>query len=670
MACFVFAGKKSTFLSGIIRFPCCDCIAKNEIHQRIDDAGKGVLLVLAKILYFFREIPRTEPTRDLHASSPEELWGWLPIQSVVVALGVLLVAVACSASRADLSWAQPVFWAGYLTIICLPVVRLTMRGVSRQERIGTVVMVGLAFYLIKICYSPLVFNFNDEMQHWRSTYDTLRVQHLFEYNPTLPASSYFPGLESVANAFIAFTSTSIFNSGIVIEGVVRILTILSLFLLFERVTKSGYATSLGCLVYFSDPNFMLGDSQFTYEGIAIALSVTGLYFALQRVQLNESRGRLGLILVAILCFSAAIVTHHVTSYILAMLVSIWGIVPLLGWKFPEWKFGPSWFAALIVSGCVAWLALVGPIVIPYIGLPVRNGFAQAVQVVMGAQKARTFFAGGSSNQVPLILQLGSYAYVVVVAGLLPFGALRIWQRKSENSLAPAMVVMGMLFYVAQLLRLSPDGLALTNRLAGAIYLPLSLVAGVGAAGYVNRRFLGKFWRVAIVAALVVVNFGSAAAIVTARALPGPYNVDIFSRRINTEGFQTAAWAADVLGPDHRFGADAINMLILGSYGQQHLVTEISDDLFIEQSIYQSSQFGMQEMMLLHLSQVDYMTVDSRIDENKQVIGPLKPGSPAFLTNLDGLPTIDRILDGGHIMVYRLGFVGMPLPPIETPTPTP
>ncbi len=617
--------------------------------------------MLAKISSLFREIPKTEPGRDVQPSSPEELWGWLPVQSVVVALGILLVAVACSASRADFSWAQPVFWGGYMTIISLPVVRLTMRGVSRQERIGTILLVGMAFYLIKFCYSPLVFNFNDEMQHWRSTYDTLLVHHLFEYNPTLPASSYFPGLESVANAFISFTSESIFNTGIVIEAVVRILTMLSLFLLYERVTKSGYAASLACLIYFSDPNFMLGDSQFTYEGIAIALSVTGLYFALQRVQINESRGRLGLILVAMVCFSAAIVTHHVTSYILAMLVSIWGIVPLLGWKFPEWKFGPAWFAALIVSGCVAWLALVGPIVIPYIGLPVRNGFEQAVQVVMGTQKARTFFAGGSSNQVPLILQLGSYAYVIVVAGLLPFGALRIWQRKSENSLAPAMVVMGMLFYVAQLLRLSPDGLALTNRLAGAIYLPLSLVAGVGAAGFLNRHFLGKFWRVAIVTALVIVNFGSAAAVINARSLPGPYNVENFSRRINTEGFETANWAAEVLGPNHRFGADAINMLILGSYGRQELVTEISDELFIEQSIYLSPQFSLQEMTLLAYSNVHYLVIDSRIEESKQVNGPLKPGSPAFHTNLDGLPTVDRVFDGGHIMIYRLGFSINPPP---------
>ena len=606
----------------------------------------------------------------MQASSPEELWGWLPAQSVIVALGILLVAVACSGSRASAPWADLVFWIGYLVIICPPIARLTMRGVSRQERIGTILLVGLAFYLIKICYSPLVFNFNDELQHWRSTYDSLRVHALFEYNPTLPVSSYFPGLESVANAFISLTSASIFDNGILIEGVVRVLTLLSVFLLFERLAQSGYAAGIGCLVYFSDPNFLLGDSQYTYEGLAIALTVTGLYFALRRVQMNESRGRLGLILVAMLCFSSVIVTHHVTSYVLAMLVSIWGIVPLLGAKATEWKFGPAWFAAFVVSGCVAWLALVGPIVIPYIGVPVRNGFTQAVDVIMGTQAARTFFQGDSGSQVPFILQGSSYVSVLLVAGLLLLGAWIIWKRRNENTLSPAMVVMGCFFYIAQLLRLAPLGLGLTNRLAGSIYLPLSFVVAVGAAGYAHRRYLKKYWRVAMFLALVMINFGSAAAIVTARALPGPYDVDIFSRRINTEGFQAAAWAADVLGPEHRFGADAINMLIMGSYGRQHLVTEISDNLFIEQSIYSSREFGPQEMGLLYLGGVDYLVVDSRIEENQQVTGPLKPGSPSFQTNLDGLQTIDRILDGGHIMVYRLGFVGQPLPPIPTQTPAP
>jgi hypothetical protein len=75
----------------------------------------------------------------------------------------------------------------------------------------------------------------------------------------------------------------------------------------------------------------------------------------------------------------------------------------------------------------------------------------------------------------------------------------------------------------------------------------------------------------------------------------------------------------------------------------------------------SPQFSQQEMVLLGASDVHYLVVDSRIEENKQVNGPLKPGSPAFQTNLDGLESVDRVLDAGHIMVYRLGFSINPPP---------
>ncbi len=595
-------------------------------------------------------------TSDISPSLPEKTWGWLHIQSVVVAIGVLLVAVACSGSRMSTSWAQTVFWVGYVIIILPSIIRLTMRGVSRQERIATILLVGSAFYCIKVLYSPLFFNFNDELQHWRSTLDTIQNYSLFQYNPTLPVSSYFPGLESVANAFLSITSVSIFDGGIILVGIVRLLTMLSLFLLFERTSQSGYMAGVGCLVYLADPNFLLGDSQYTYEGLAISLTILGVYCALRRVQMDESRRRVSLITVAIIFFSSVIVTHHVTSYILAILISIWGIasITININRLPEWKFGPALFAMLIVSGCVAWLALVGPIVIPYIGVPLKNGFTQAAQVVLGEQAPRAFFQG--SQKVSFWLQLPSYFSVIFLALLLPFGLFAIWRKKAVNSLSLAFAAMSLGYYLSQVLRLAPLGVGLTNRLAGSVFLSLSYVVGFGAVEFLNRRYLKGLWHVVIILYLVVVNFGSAAAIVSARALPGPYDSDIFSRRINTEGLEAANWASRILGPNNRFGADYINLLLFGSYGQQRLVTDLSDQIFIEESIFATREFGEQEKNVLQRGGVDYLILDTRI-ENQQIVGPISPNSLSYQTNLDGLDTIDRVFDSGNIIVFHLGFVG-------------
>jgi hypothetical protein len=593
---------------------------------------------------------------EMLPSLPGRVWGWLPVQSVFIAIGVLLIAIACSGSRMNATWSQPLFWVGYLAIILLPIIRLTMRGVSRQERISTILFVGVAFYCIKILYSPLIFNFNDELQHWRSTFDTIQSHSLFQYNATLPVSSYFPGLESIANAFISISSVGIFDGGVVIVGMARLLTMLSLFLLFERTSQSGYLAGIACLVYLADPNFLLGDSQYTYEGLAISLTITGVYCVLRRVQMDESRRRLSLIIAAIIFFSSVIVTHHVTSYILAILISIWGITSISVNRFPEWKLGPTLFAMLIVSGCAAWLALVGPIVIPYISVPLRNGFTQAMQVVLGEQAPRTFFQGG--QQVPIWLQLPSYFSVIFLVVLLPFGLFAILRKGTTNSLSLAFAVMSLGYYLSQVLRLAPLGIGLTNRLAGAGFLSLSYVVGAGAVEFLNRRHLKGQWHILLIIYLFIVNFGSATAVISARALPGSYDNNIFSRRINTEGLVAADWASNILGPNHRFGADYINMLLFGSYGRQRLVTDLSDNIFIEESIFATREFGEQEKDILRKGDVDFLILDTRI-ENRQVVGPALPNSSAYQTNLDGLETIDRVFDSGHIIIFRLGFVRQP-----------
>jgi hypothetical protein len=600
--------------------------------------------------------------------TPAWIWGWMPLMSVITAIGVFLISIACSGSRLEASWSQNLFWLGYLIIVVPVIFRLSMRKVSRPERIGLILLAGIALYCVKILYSPITFTFNDELQHWRSTSDTLTNRILFTYNSTLPVSSYFPGLETIANAFINLSSLGIFDSGIVVIGMTRILAQLGLFLLFERLSKSSYVAGIGSLIYIAQPGFLLGYSEFAYEPLAISLMILGLYYQLKRVQANESRRRLSLITIAFLCVGAVIITHHVTSYSMAILVSIWGIVSLLIGSYTEWRLGPTWFSVFIVSACIAWLALVSPIVIPYISSPIQVGFSQVVQVILGEQAPRTFFQSNSGVATPLWLQIPSYLSVIFLILLLPFGMIAVWKQRGLNSLSIAMAVMTPGYFISQVLRLAPLGLALTNRLADIVFLPLSFVLAVGAVHYIKFKFVKSTWRIPLFLWLLIVVFGSSTAVVASRPLPGPYDPNIFTRAINTEGISVGDWAANILGPDHRFGADFINMLILGSYGRQRLVTDLSDNIFIESSINASPEFGAVEKGLLIKGQVDYLVIDTRL-KNKQVIGLIQPGSPVYQTNLDGLGTIDRIFDDGNIIIYHLGFVSQPqIQSFSQPTP--
>ena len=71
------------------------------------------------------------------------------------------------------------------------------------------------------------------------------------------------------------------------------------------------------------------------------------------------------------------------------------------------------------------------------------------------------------------------------------------------------------------------------------------------------------------------NFGAGPA---SALLPGPYEVIADSRSIEPQGIQAALWTRVYLQPDNRVAADRINQILLGTYGDQRVVTSIEDNI--------------------------------------------------------------------------------------------
>src|SRR5690349_8963265 len=76
-----------------------------------------------------------------------EGWGWLPVLSVVCALGLVILATAFTGGRTDEWWANPLFWVGFLVTAVPVAVRLLSPDASRTERIGLVSLLRLALYM-------------------------------------------------------------------------------------------------------------------------------------------------------------------------------------------------------------------------------------------------------------------------------------------------------------------------------------------------------------------------------------------------------------------------------------------------------------------------------------------------------------------------------------------
>ena len=140
------------------------------------------------------------------------------------AAGVLVVAAAYTAGRlghASSPWADWVFWLGEALILVPAAIRLMSRRTGTGGQVlAVVVILTVAEYLVKVCYEPAMFDYTDELQHWRSATDLLQTGRLFTPNHALPVSPYYPGLEEVTTAVSSLTGLSIFVRGVEVAGIV------------------------------------------------------------------------------------------------------------------------------------------------------------------------------------------------------------------------------------------------------------------------------------------------------------------------------------------------------------------------------------------------------------------------------------------------------------------
>src|SRR6266545_4304543 len=103
-------------------------------------------------------------------------------------------------------------------------VTATNRGLGWLPALSLVGALGL--YLVKVLHSPLIFTLHDEFIHWHTANDILKSGHLFRENPLLPASALFPGLEIVTAALTRLSGLTIFDAGVVVVGIARLMLVL------------------------------------------------------------------------------------------------------------------------------------------------------------------------------------------------------------------------------------------------------------------------------------------------------------------------------------------------------------------------------------------------------------------------------------------------------------
>ena len=307
----------------------------------------------------------TGHTSDQKADGSQPItWGWLPLLALMSALGTLLVAYAYTTARYGATGVDAFFWLGILLIFVPSIMRLISSAPSRFERLGLLCIVGMCFYLPQLLFDPLSVPSHDPFIHLRTANDITSSGHLFTKNTLLPASSFFPGIEIATNSFSTLSGLSIFHSAIIVLGVAHILMVLSLFMLFELITKSSRIASIATMLYMTNPHFLFFDVGFSYESLALPLAIFMLFtMARHEILGKDSRWT---ILITWIALGATIITHHLTSYIFDGFLLLW--VVIYAFQKPAFVLRSDLTKTALfgIISSLAWIGLKGNPVVVYL----------------------------------------------------------------------------------------------------------------------------------------------------------------------------------------------------------------------------------------------------------------------------------------------------------------
>lgn len=538
--------------------------------------------------------------------------GALPLAAFASATGLLLIAIADTLGRLALPGATLLWWVGLLAIVVPIGLRSLGREASRTERVGLVVLLGMALYLVKVLHSPAAFTMFDEFHHWATLDDIVVTGRLFTPNNILLASPYYPGLEIIGDLLVR-SGFSVWEAGVVVIGGARLLMMLALFLLYERASGDARLAGVGAMVYAANPSFLFFDSQYAYESLALPLAVFVMWCVLRREGGRETGETgmtspggvtrvpggvlaVGLTLCLLLGIAATVVTHHITSIALCGFLLVWAVVAAVRRHGQSASGGVTGPALLAVTATVAWMLYVASVTVGYLAPAISGALDQVLALIAGEEGSRVLFQTATGAAAPSWEQLVGYGSVGIMIASLPLGLLWVWRHYRHGALPLTLAVAAALYPATLLGRLTVRGAELAARSTEFLFLGAAFVAALTATVLYDlvsrpgdpgqqrwRQALVGAWmpvrRPVLVGALVVLFMGAAVLGIPFWArLPGPYLVSADTRSVEPQGIAAARWTLAEIGPGNRFLSDRTNRTLLATYGRQHPISAVGDQI--------------------------------------------------------------------------------------------
>ena len=216
--------------------------------------------------------------------------------TVVAIVGFGLFAQCVGDTLARLgheSLALPLFFFGLVAIFAPCAWRLTSSQATRREHLQVSLVLGVGLLASYVIRSPLIFDGFDELLHLATLTRMIDTRSLFATNTLLPVSPYYPGLELLTTATKWVTGLPLVLAQLVVMVAARVVLVLAIFLIAERVCGSSRAGGIAVLVYAASPQFYFFNAQYAYQTLALAFACGIVYLLLVSVDRPIPANRAG-----------------------------------------------------------------------------------------------------------------------------------------------------------------------------------------------------------------------------------------------------------------------------------------------------------------------------------------------------------------------------------------
>jgi hypothetical protein len=309
-----------------------------------------------------------------------------------------------------------------------------------------------------------------------------------------------------------------------------------------------------------------------------------------------------------------------------------------------------------------WIVGVARLTVSYLAPIVTSTESQVVHLLVGGSQERGLFQASAGTVPPAWERIVAYLAVVIVLVGLPVGFVEVWRHFRSNAFAIVLAVVAFSYVALLPLHFTESGLILANRSAGFVFFGVAIVLGLTVtATQVQHVFP---WRRLATVGLLAVMFVGMLSVGRPpwMRLPGPFLVEAEPRSVQPESIEAADWMKAVLGPDHRVLTDRTNRLLMATYGEQHPISGISDDLNTGE-VFFSPTFGAHEQWVLDQVNAQYVIVDRRLADGLPLSGyyfdpgesganhHITPIPASSLSKFDQVSSMSRVYASGNIVIY-------------------